>query len=187
MAVTFNIKNMVCRHCVAAVRRALEELGLDVVDVRLGSATVGGPEPDSARLAEIDSTLAALGFERITDSAAMLVEKVKLAVLHHVRDEQECRLNLSACIERRTGTGYDQLSRIFSATEGRTIEKYHMAQKIERVKELLDYRELTLAEIAWRTGFSSAAHLSRRFKEATGMTPTQYVRSGASRRDISEA
>lgn len=184
---TFNIKNMVCRHCVAAVREALEKLGLEVTDARLGSVTVDGPEPDDARLAEIDTALAGLGFERITDTAALLVEKVKQAVLHHVRDEHECRLNLSACIERRTGMNYDRLSRVFSATEGRTIEKYHIDQKIERVKELLGYGELTLAEIAWRTGFSSAAHLSRRFKEATGMTPTQYLRSGAARRDISEA
>lgn len=183
---SLNIKNMVCRHCVAAVRGALENLGLDVADVRLGSATLAGHAPDEATLAEIDAVLAALGFGRITDSAALLVEKVKQAVLHHVRDEQECRLNLSACIERRTGMNYDQLSRVFSATEGRTIEKYHMAQKIERVKELLGYGELTLSEIAWRTGFSGASHLSRRFKEATGMTPTQYVRSGAARRDIGE-
>lgn len=82
------------------------------------------------------------------------MDKVKLAVLHHVRDQEECHYNLSACIEKHVGVAYDTLSRIFSQNEGRTIERYHIAQKVERVKELLGYKELTLAEIAFRTGYS---------------------------------
>ncbi len=184
---TINIKNMVCRHCVAAVRKALTGLGLDVAEVVLGRATInGGPLPPDT-LAAVDKTFKALGFIRIDDPEAVLVEKIKHAVLHHVRDEEECRLNLSACIEEHVGGSYDHLSRIFSAREGRTIEKFHIAQKVELVKELLGYGELPLAEIAFRTGYSSTAHLSRQFKEITGLTPTQYIKSAPSRRDLSEA
>ncbi|MDE6135803.1 MAG: AraC family transcriptional regulator, partial [Muribaculaceae bacterium] len=86
---------------------------------------------------------------------------------------------LSACIEEHLGQSYDTLSRLFSQREGRTIEKYHIALKIDYVKELLSLRNMTLAEIADMTGYSGAAHLSRQFKAVTGMTPGEYVRNAS--------
>lgn len=173
------IKNMVCRHCVAAVRHALEDRGFTDVVVELGRASFSVPSSvdDNSLLHDIDAALQALGFERITDSDTATVEKIKSAVLHHLRGEHECRLNLSACIEEHVGMSYDQASRIFSRLEGRTVERYGILQKIEYVKELLGYGDATLAEIADKTGYSSAAHLSRQFKEVTGMTPTQYLKN----------
>lgn len=178
------IKNMVCRHCMAAVRQALEQLGLDVRSVKLGHAEFEIPsDADKDTILEnIDRSFVPLGFERITDSDTATVERVKSAVLHHIRDEHECRFNLSACIEEHVGMNYDQASRIFSRVEGRTVERYSILQKIEYVKELLGYGDRTLAEIADVTGYSSAAHLSRQFKDVTGMTPTQYIRSSSDRR-----
>ena len=55
-----------------------------------------------------------------------------------------------------------------------TIEKYFIAQKIERVKELLLYNELSLNEIAIKLNYSSTAHLSAQFKSVTGTTPSQF-------------
>lgn len=178
------IKNMVCRHCVAAVRKALEQLGLEIRSVELGHADFEMPSDSDKEtlLGNIDKAFAPLGFERITDSDTATVERVKAAVLHHIRDEYECRFNLSACIEEHVGMNYDQASRIFSRVEGRTVERYSILQKIEYVKELLGYGDRTLAEIADITGYSSAAHLSRQFKDVTGMTPTQYLHSSAENR-----
>ncbi len=170
---TLQIRNMVCRHCMEAVRRIFDRLQLPATEISLGRAeTVRELTPDE--LATLAAELRADGFELLSDPEEMMVERVRHAVMHHVRDEDECRLNLSACIERQIGEPYDTVSRIFSRREGRTIEAYTAAQRIERVKELLEYGELTLSEIAFRTGFSSTAHLSRRFKELTGMTPTAY-------------
>lgn len=180
------IKNMVCRHCVKAVEKVMKEAGIDNAVVELGRVTVPVDNIDSDRLAVIDRLLAEEGFERITDSESRLVERVKLAILHHVRNEEECRYNLSACLESHLGINYDAASRIFSHAEGRTIERYHSLQRIELVKELLAGGDLTLAEIADKTGYSSAAHLSRRFKEITGMTPTQYVAEGCKRTPLPE-
>lgn len=177
---------MVCRHCISALRNGLESLGLDVLDAGLGFAEIAGDEPDAATLAQIDAKLATLGFKRITDADDALVERIRQAILHHVRDENECRLNLSACIEKHVGVGYDTASRIFSQRQGRTIEKFHIAQKVERVKELLADGELSLTEIAFRTGYSSVAHLSRQFKDVTGMTPSAYAKSGLGRNPINE-
>jgi AraC-like DNA-binding protein len=62
----------------------------------------------------------------------------------------------------------------FSEVEGSTIEKYLIAQKIEKVKELMMYDELTLSQIANQLGYSSVAYLSSQFKKQTGLTPTFY-------------
>lgn len=166
---------MVCRHCAAAVAAILRRLDIPFADVAVG--TVELPEmPEGEKLARLDAALAAEGFERLTDAASATVERVKQAVRSHVRDHAECRLNLSACLEEHLGIPYDTLSRLFSQMEGRTVEKYHMAVKTDRVKELLADPSLTLAEIADMTGYSSSAHLSRQFKSVTGMTPTEYIR-----------
>lgn len=159
----------------AEVGRVLRSQGLTVEEVELGRARVAEPElsPDARR--RLADALEASGFRLVTDHAAEVVERVKLAVMHHVREEPDCRLNLSACVERQTGEPYAVASRIFSHIEGRTIEKYHIAQKVERVKELLGYGDRTVSEIAYLTGYSTTAHLSRQFKEVTGMTPSQYV------------
>lgn len=181
-----NIRNMVCRHCVTALSDILDRLAIAHGEVGIGYAEIeeGELSPDS--LKRLDTELAAAGFERVVSTDDLLVDKVKLAVLHHVRDQEECHYNLSACIEKHVGVAYDTLSRIFSQNEGCTIERYHIAQKVERVKELLGYKELTLAEIAFRTGYSSAAHLSRQFKSETGVTPTEYIRSLGGRKPLNE-
>ena len=174
------IKNMVCRHCVAAVTGALRDLGLDVRDVVLGRALIGEESLDAATLARLDSVLRDLGFDD------EIVDIIKHTINSHIAEGDSCRFNLSACIEKQLPVSYDTASRIFSQIEGRTIEKYYNACKIERVKELLGYGNMTLGEIAFATGYSSTAHLSRRFKEVTGMTPTQYLRSGLARKGINE-
>lgn len=169
------IRNMICRHCIAEVERILSQLNLEHTGVSLGAAQLTAPELPVETLARLDTMLEDAGFQRISDPEERLLEQIRHSVIHHVRSETECRLKLSACIEEHIGIPYDTLSRLFSSREGRTIEKFHIAQKIERVKELLAYRENTLAEIADITGYSSAAHLSRQFKDVTGMTPTAYL------------
>ena len=60
------------------------------------------------------------------------------------------------------------MSKVFHKHENVTLEKYIIQLKIEKVKELLTYDELTLSEIAYMMGYSSVAHLSKQFKLVTG-------------------
>lgn len=175
---------MVCRHCIAAVTGVLGELGMSDITVSLGRAVFSLPDgmPEKEALRRIDGALVSNGFERIADRDEQIVEDVKHAVIHHLRDEKECHYNLSVCIAEQLGISYDQASRVFSRMEGRTIERYSILQKVEYVKELMGYGNMSLSEIADRTGYSSVAHLSRQFKDVTGMTPSQYIASGASQR-----
>lgn len=167
---------MVCRHCIEAVKAACEAAGITGAQISLGYACVADSQLTAATLNALDKELETKGFQRISDHNEILVERIKQIIIEHVRTHTH-NFNLSACLADRLATDYSSLSRIFSASEGRTIEKYAILQRIEYVKELLSYRELTISEIAYRAGYSSAAHLSRQFKEVTGMTPTAYLKT----------
>jgi len=179
------IKNMVCRHCIQAVESVLDSFGIEYSSVELGIAKLNEPIDDSLR-DRLSAAFADNGFELIEDAESRIVERVKHIILHHIREEKGMRHNLSECIERNLAMSYDNVSRIFSAKEGRTLEKYHIAQKTERVKELLQHGEYTLCEIADMVDYSSVAHLSRQFKNVTGMTPTEYLKGLRERKAINE-
>lgn len=172
------IKNMVCRHCIRAVETILDDLGIKNAEIMLGTVRIPDEEIKRVSLDRLDAQLEADGFERIVDRNAMIVENIKKTIIRHVRIERDCPLNLSACLEKHLDITYDTASRIFSTQEGRTIEKYFIAQKIELVKELMGYNQMSVSEIADLTGYSSVSHLSRQFKEVTGLTPSQYLRQG---------
>lgn len=164
---------MVCNHCVAAVRNVLADAGLTVIDVELGRADIADNLTDEG-LTEVARRLETSGFELITDPAKDIVETIKREIIMMVRSTEPSFKKLSDYLSDRLGRDYKSLSRIFSETEGRTIENYAILQKIERVKELLLDGQLTVSEIAWQTGYSSVAHLSRQFKDITGMTPSEF-------------
>ncbi|MDE5672636.1 MAG: AraC family transcriptional regulator [Duncaniella sp.] len=163
----------------------LSDLGYTGIKVELGKAVVA-ETLDKSQLEELDRSLRGLGFELLTDPETQLIERAKHLVMRHIREEEGHHHNLSDCIERNLNVSYDTVSRIFSQREGRTLEKYHIAQKIERVKELLQHDEYTLSEIAYMVDYSSVAHLSRQFKSVTGMTPTEYLRGPRERKDLNE-
>lgn len=173
---TLRIKNMVCPRCIAAVRQCLSGLGVAPLVVELGEATVPAPLDDGLRR-RIGEELEKLGFELLDNPRAKVVEQIKNAVVQlvHYREEP-LSVNLSQYLSDHLHRDYSQLSKLFSETTGTTIEKYFIAQKIERAKELLVYGELTLTEIADRLGYSSAAYLSTQFKQVTGLTPSYFRR-----------
>lgn len=179
------IKNMVCRHCVATVRRVLsDELHLPVQNVELGSAELADTLTD-AQLAEVATALGREGFELIQSREAAMVDDVKRLLIEATRREWAERINISDELSQRFNISYASLSRMFSEIEGRSIENYYIGLKVERVKELIRYRQLSLSEIADCLGYSSVAHLSRQFKQVTGLTPTQFREMGQ-RKPLSE-
>jgi len=167
---------MVCPRCIRVVREELTRLGLDVRNVVLGEVEVSGtiPKPTMARIRDV---LSANGFDLIEDRRVKIIEQVKHAVLKLVQTDQEqhpIRIRDSEFIARETGMDYHQLTQLFSAVESITIEQFTILQRIERVKELLRYGEMSLGEIAYRMGYSSVAHVSNQFKKVTGMTPSGF-------------
>ncbi len=169
------IKNMVCNRCIMAVENELNKLELQPVSVVLGEAIIN-TDPDRATLEVLRKNLQALGFELIDDKKSRLVEKIKTEIINfvHYDKEPEGHVNLSDHLAKTLKHDYSYLSSLFSAVEGTTIEKYVILQRIERVKELLVYDELTLSKIAWKMGYSSVQHLSNQFKKVIGLSPTAY-------------
>lgn len=175
MSTVLSIKNMVCPRCIETVDCIFKENGFNVESVKLGEIEIS-TEPDTAQLEKLSGQLQQNGFELLSDRKNKIVGQVKSEIIRlvHHSDEQLLQVNLSEHLSNLVGTDYSSISHLFSSAEGITIEKFTILQKIERVKELLSYGELTIIEIAFKLGYSSNAHLSSQFKKITGMTPVQY-------------
>lgn len=176
------VRNMVCDRCKAAVRQVLEQQGITPLRVGLGEVEVAGTL-DIRATDRLDAALAQAGFGLVTDADSRTITAIKAAIVQlvHGDDATAGRVKLSEHLQHLLHREYSGLSALFSQLEGITIEHYFLLQRIERVKELLQYGELTVSETAFRTGFSSAAHLSAQFKQLTGMTPTAFKQRGERR------
>lgn len=175
---TLYIKNMVCDRCKAAVKNALQSLELKPVSVELGIADIEG-EIDKDKTDEIRATLCNLGFELLEDKQKQIIDRIKSEIIElvHYKDNKS-DVNLSTHLSGKLATDYSTLSKLFSESTGMTIERYVILQKIERVKELLFYDEMSVSEIALKMNYSSTAYLSTQFKSVTGMTPSQFKAAG---------
>ena len=176
---TLYIKNMVCNRCVMVVRQELERQGLHPKKVALGEVIIEEDQLSDEQQHKLDASLISLGFERIDNRKARLIEAVKnkvIQMIHHT-NKVDLKVNWSSVLSEELHYEYNYLSSLFSSVEGITLEQYIIRQKIEKVKELLFYDELNLSEIAQRLGYSSVAHLSAQFKKVTGFTPSEMKKS----------
>ena len=169
------IKNMVCPRCIKVVTDEFEKLGLNIEKIELGKVEIASELSDDS-IEQIRKVLADNGFELIDDKKSQLIDKIKTIIIEKIHYSKSTlgTVNWSNYISKEIGKDYSYLSKLFSSIEGITIEKYIINQKIEKVKELLVYDELSLSEISYELGYSSVQHLSTQFKKATGLTPSQF-------------
>lgn len=176
---TVFIRSMVCDRCKAVVMQVFEKSGLHPTSVALGEVDIVEEALPHDQQLILDAALSEMGFERIDDGKARLIESIKskvIAMVHHA-DRIDRKFNWSHILSEALHYEYNYLSNLFSSVEGITLEKYIIRQKIERVKELLFYDELNLSEIANRLDYSSVAHLSSQFKKVTGITPSNLKKT----------
>ena len=165
---------MVCNRCIMVVQNELDKFDLEVKNIRLGEVILD-KEPTTEEKDKLEKALILLGFEVIDDRKSLIIEKIKniiIDLVHH--QDNDTKSNLSDVLSSKLHHDYNYLSNLFSEIEGTTIEKYFIAQKIEKVKELLVYDELSLSEIAFRLNYSSVAYLSNQFKKVTGLTTSYF-------------
>lgn len=181
------IRNMVCDRCRTAVARVLDDQGLPVKYIELGEVELLHEVQDSEREA-LRVALQAEGFDLVDDRDAVTIARIKAAIVQlvHHDGELEGRVKLGEHLSAMLHKEYSGLSALFTQVEGITIEQYFLLQRLERVKELIKYGELTMSEIADRVGFSSVAHLSTQFKKLTGMTPTAFKEIGGGRMPLDQ-
>ena len=168
---------MVCIRCQMVVKAELKKLGLHYSDVKIGEANITeniGPK-QSEKLEQLKIDLKKAGLVLMDNKKSVLVEKIKSAIIELVHyQEEQIKVNLSDYLSEKLNYDYTYLANLFSEVKGITIEKFYLAHKIEKVKELIVYDELNLTEIAYRMNYSSLAHLSNQFKKITGLTPTHF-------------
>ena len=178
------IKNMVSRRCKMLVTEELQKLGIEHLSVELGMIELSR-EISHEQRKKLQEALIGSGLELMEDKKAILTERIKrtVIVMVHYSDEY-VKYKFSNYLSEKLGYDYAYLANLFSSETGATIEKYIIRHKIERVKELLLYDELSLKEISYKMHYSSVAHLSAQFKRNTGLTPTHFKQMTQHRKRI---
>ena len=173
---------MVCNRCIMVVRQEFEKAGLKPIEVKMGEVELS-KKPTESQLKKMNSSLNELGFEILDNQRQRLIEKIKNLLIEQIQTgDIEQHFTLSEYLSKKLNKDYSQMSRLFSEVEGITVEQFFILQKIEKVKEWIAYDELTLSEIGWKLGYSSVAHLSGQFKKITGLTPSEFKKTGISHR-----
>jgi len=177
------IKYMVSLRCKLLVRDELEKIGVLPLKVELGEVIISG-DMNTEQLEQLKTSLLKSGLELMDDKKAILIEKIKAIIIEMVHYSEEMpKVNFSDYLSQNLNYDYTYLAGQFSQVTGVTIEHYIIAHKIERVKELLIYDELSLTEISYLLNYSSVAHLSNQFKKVTGLTPSFFKQLKQKRRN----
>lgn len=165
---------MVCIRCKMVVKAELEKLGLHHIVVELGEAEIMENITEEQH-DQFKEALLKSGLELLDDKKSVLIQKIKNVIVELIHySEEPLAINFSDYLSQKLNHNYTYLANLFSEVQGTTIEKFIIAHKIERVKELLVYNELNLTEIAYLMHYSSVAHLSAQFKKVTGLTPSHF-------------
>lgn len=164
---------MVCPRCIAAVEQIFSKNEIKVLTINLGEVLIA----DNLTIKQTEALseqLRLMGFELLDDNKKKQIEKIKSTVINYIHHKEEIINNFSVILSEALNKEYSQLSKLFSSTEGITIEQFVILQKIEKAKEYIVYNEMNLSEIAFKLGYSSVAHISSQFKKITGLTPTEF-------------
>ncbi len=161
---------MVCDRCKSTVLRELNVLGYNIKSVELGQITLN--ENTAIQHSKLEEILKKHGFEIIKEETEVLIEEIKISLIKKI--ENQDNTNLSSFLAKTFSKSSSALSKLFSKTEGMTIEKYEINLKIEKVKELIQLGQLNFSEIAYSLDYNNSGHLARQFKNGTGMPMTEF-------------
>jgi AraC-like DNA-binding protein len=177
------IKYMVSNRCKMVVKEILKEMNLHFILVDLGEVEI--MEDITLEQRELlKNELLESGLELMDDKKSILIEKIKtiiIQMIHHT--EEDIKINFSDYLSEKLHHNYNYLANLFSDIQGTTIEHFIISHKVERVKELMIYGELTITEIAYKMNYSSVAHLSTQFKKVTGLSPSHFKQLKDKRRN----
>ena len=183
-ASNFYIKGMVCQRCIDVVSKEFNTIGLAPVQISLGKVTMEAPLAEE-HFQKIEGQLKSFGFDLLEDRKVKTVRDVKQLVtkVYSGNYDFPYSFRFSDLIQKELNRDYDVISSMFSEVMHKTLERYIINYRIGKVKEFLVYSSLTLSDIAFKLNFSSVAHLSRQFKEVTGINPSQFKQANTGRAD----
>ena len=174
---TIPITNMVCPRCIMAVKEVLNDMGLSFDEVKLGSVVLQH-ELQPFQLQQFEKKLGVLGFSIAKSREMVWVETVKFTLIQlFEKDPTALNAPISTLLTEKVGVDYSQLSQLFSNSQGKTIEQYFIALKIEKAKEWLSFEQYNISQTAWKLGYGSVQYFSTQFKKITGLTPSEFKKS----------
>ncbi len=178
----YNIKHMVCTRCIMVVQNIFEDAHFQILNLELGEVVVLA-NPYSHSDEDLNIALRRFGLELLESEDDILVEKIKTTIVSFVHQSEFLpKTNLSEYISQSLDLPYTQLRSVFKTKSDMTVEKFYILQKVERAKELIQYNDLSIKEIAYKLGYSSLQHLSNQFKGVTGFSPKAYKDQGVNLR-----
>ncbi|WP_179315227.1 helix-turn-helix domain-containing protein [Winogradskyella undariae] len=170
MGHTLLIKNMVCARCKSTIVDLLKRYNFDIESIELGKVVVKQELKNNYEA--IKTGLKDLGFELIEEESKVLIEKVKLVVIQCISENNVD--HIISKITKEIGKNDSAISKLFSKSEGITLEKYIINLKIEKVKEYIQLNQLNFSEIAYNLNYNTSSHLAKQFKSVTGMSMSEY-------------
>jgi AraC-like DNA-binding protein len=184
---TFYLKSMVCNSCIKTVRKLLEDYQIEIQKINLGEVTVILFNNQITEH-QIEETFIENGFEILKNKDDILIEQIKIAIIElvHKSNYMNSIIRNSDYLVEKLGYSYQYLSAVFSKKENRTLENFIILHRIEKVKEMLSYKDLSLSEIAFEMGYSSVQYLSSQFKKITGISVNEYKNTDCKNRIVIE-
>jgi YesN/AraC family two-component response regulator len=180
------VRNMACESCKIFVKEVLDELHIKTVNVGLGEIETKD-EVTSADKQKLNTKIKRAGLELLEKKNGVLIEKIRAVIVDYVYNtDEQPNIKFSILLSGKLSHDYVYLANFFSEVEATTIEQYLIALKIERIKELILFDELSLTQISYKLKYSSVAHLSNQFKKMTGLTPTHFKKLKEKRLTIQE-
>ena len=165
---------MIGQRSVRTVKTLLHDFGLQPSSIHLGEIEIEG-HISFKTFNDLDKALRRNDFEVLKDKEMILAEKIKNVIIEMICfSEKLPAMKYSCYISRQLGMNYAYLSRFFSNVKNFTIEKFIILQKIERIKQLLLFDELSLSDIASMLRYGTTGHLCSQFKKLTGITPAVF-------------
>jgi len=182
----FWIKNMVCNRCIKVIKQELQEQGLTVLSLELGRLLVEAPsKTNNEIISDVTNVLHSNNFEIVQSEEEMLTERIKIILIEELQElPLHIKVKTSELLASRLHRDYKTLSKLFSANEKTTIEKYFIKLKTEKVKELIQLKRHSFSDIGHLLDYSSVNHLSRQFKDVVGMSMTDYKNTESWKRNF---
>lgn len=169
-----HIKHMVSLRCKLLVQEELKKLDIRFNEVKLGEVELPDGIPIHKRLL-LSKALSSAGLVLIEDKREILVESIKVLIIEMLyNNDDNTKVPLSNYLSNKLDYDYTYLANIFSESEGISIAHFCVLHKIERIKELIVYDEMSLTQISYELKYSSLAALSNQFKKVTGITPSIF-------------
>lgn len=172
----FKVKGMICSRCLKVLSDELKQTGAEIKEIELGRVVINF-DPQKIRRSNIERVIRENEFSLIWDKETLLAEQTKRWVINYIWNTN-LEQKLSRFIAEKMEANYESLSRNFSKVFGKTIERYSLLLKIERAKELVEYGDMNLSEIAYSLGYQNPSALSKQFKKETGMSLREYQKLG---------